>query len=46
MLPKLYEDRSRDRYAFINIGRVLTAKITVEATPATVGALKVDMDGR
>jgi hypothetical protein len=30
----------------VNIGRVLTAKITVDATPAIVGGLKVDMDGR
>jgi hypothetical protein len=46
MLPRLYEDRSRDRYALVNIGRVLTAKITVEAIPATVGASNVDMEGR
>jgi hypothetical protein len=46
MLPRLYEDRSRDRYAFVSIGRVLIAKITVEAIPAAVGASNVDMDGR
>lgn len=46
MLPRLYEDRSRDRRAFTSIGSVLTVKITVEATPATVGASSVDMNGR
>jgi hypothetical protein len=46
MFPRLYDDRSRERYAFTNMGRVLTAKITVEAAPARTGTLNVDMDGR
>jgi hypothetical protein len=46
MLPRLYDDRSRERYALTSIGRVLSAKITVEAIPASVGALGVDITGR
>lgn len=46
MFPRLYDERSRERYAFTNIGRVLTAKTTVDAAPATSGTLSVVMVGR
>jgi len=46
MLPRLYEDRSRDRYAFANIGRVLAAKITVDSEPASTGRETAVMAGR
>src|SRR5262244_3869324 len=41
MLPRLQDARSRDRYAFTSMGRVLAAKITVETNPASVGTLSM-----
>jgi hypothetical protein len=46
MFPRLYDDKSRERYAFTNIGRVLTAKIIVDAAPATNGMFSVVIVGR
>jgi hypothetical protein len=39
MLPRLYDARSRVAIALRSIGSVLTAKITVEAIPASTGRL-------
>ncbi len=39
MLPRLYDERSRVRYAFTSIGSVLAAKISVDAIPAMIGRL-------
>jgi hypothetical protein len=46
MLPRLYDERSHDRCALTDIGSVRAAKITVEASPASVGTLSTAMTAR